>query len=92
METSLMYNTTAEGLYVGDGKTGYNAVDMRTYTWDWYYPIYYPVYRTVKDNRYEVAFKIMKVFLKNGYFKKITIEKHNKMIEDIVKELGSYLN
>ena len=87
-KTTMYVSSDTSGLNVGSS-TGSNCYfPYDDWRWDRYYPVYYPVYKEVNDNRYEVAFKIMKVFLKNGYFKKITIEKHNKMIEDIVKELN----
>jgi hypothetical protein len=57
------------------------------WTWDWYYPRFYSIERE-STNNYEVAFKIMKAFLKKGYFKNITVAKHNEMIDEIVKSLG----
>jgi len=62
METGLYVHSTAGGFSVVDTilATTQNCYFPYNYwTWDRYYPIYYPIYNTVKNNNYEVAFKIM---------------------------------
>lgn len=66
------------------------TITLDNWGWDYYRPIYVPYVQTVYNDYYEKAFGVMKMFLKNGYFKKITVKKHNEMIEEIAKELRGF--